>query len=99
MSTRDELPAVGKQAAELLENPMLKEAHEGIEKAILEKLAHIDVTDEPHVLALVRALQANRLQRGFLQRWVTQGRLEEDALERRKMVREPIKDPRWFNKR
>ena len=88
---------IGKQAAQLLETPLFKEALEGIEKSIIEKLASIDVTDVEHTLELVRALQAGRRQRNLLQSHMTHGQLAEDALARKKLLPKPVKDPRWSN--
>lgn len=95
--SRENPVAIGAQAQQLLDNPLLKEAHENIEKAIVDALAKVDVADTAHTLELVRALQAHRRGRTLLDQYVTHGKLAEDALEKKKLLRQPAKDPRWAN--
>lgn len=84
----------GNEAARLLEEPAFRDALEGIERQIVEKLKSVQLDGkqetERYVLELVRCLQAQARQTRYLWQQVEHGKLAEHELERKRAFKRGI---------
>ena len=84
MKRRDPV-VVGKDAEHLLEHPLLQENFDAIERDVVNALASTQLVTGEHEQAveLVRTLQANRRLKKKLWEFVSHGKIEAKAKERR----------------
>lgn len=84
MKRRDPV-VVGKDAEHLLEHPLLQESFDAIERDVVNALASTQLITGEHEQAveLVRTLQANRRLKKKLWEFVSHGKIEAKAKERR----------------
>lgn len=84
MKRRDPV-VVGKDAEQLLEHPLLQESFDAIERDVVNALASTQLVSGEHEQAveLVRTLQANRRLKKKLWEFVSHGKIEAKAQERR----------------
>lgn len=66
----------GNRAKQILDDPLVIEAFDGIEKGAVERLAACDVTDQKKLQALTMSLQTVRAVRHIFSLWIADG---EDA--------------------
>ena len=72
----------GVRAKQLLEEDLLTEAWEGMERGAVERLVACDVTDVKTMQALTLALQTVRKSRAVFSTWVSEGKAAAERQQR-----------------